>query len=258
MVKPFIKWAGGKTKLLTKIPIIEKNTYIEPFLGGGSVLIFVLQNYHFKEYIANDSNETLIKTYMRIKTNVEELISELKTLTSETIDEKKYYELRSAYNNLKHPLYHSEALFIVLNKKCFRGLYRVSGMSGEFNTPFDTHNVNVTVYDPSNLRALSELFQNVKFYCLDYKEFLNNFDDDNCTIYMDPPYYGTFQGYTSCPIDYNEFTEIINSLNGNVIISNSREYYDTFHPNFNVIDISVQERMDHSGKNKSRNEVILF
>ena len=75
--KPFIKWAGGKTQLLSEIrskypTTIEK--YCEPFVGGGAVLFDVLSNYQPKEVLINDINAELINTYRQIKENCEPLI----------------------------------------------------------------------------------------------------------------------------------------------------------------------------------------
>ena len=88
LIKPFLKWAGGKTQLLPQIdnylPIELKNNninkYIEPFVGGGAVLFYLLQKYDFEEAIINDINEDLILTYKIIKNKVDDLIFELNNL----------------------------------------------------------------------------------------------------------------------------------------------------------------------------------
>lgn len=76
-VKPFIKWAGGKSQLLNEIrakypETIEK--YCEPFVGGGAVLLDVLANFQPKEVLINDINAELANTYSQIKNDVDELI----------------------------------------------------------------------------------------------------------------------------------------------------------------------------------------
>ena len=85
IVKPFVKWAGGKNSLIPQLtkyyPFELKNgtieRYIEPFVGGGAVLIDILQKYEVKEAYAFDINKDLINCYNVIKTNVENLIQEL-------------------------------------------------------------------------------------------------------------------------------------------------------------------------------------
>ncbi len=84
LLKPFVKWVGGKNQLLpniqTKYPLClgkNINKYCEPFVGGGAVLFDILSNYNIKEILINDINKELINTYKQIKTNVSRLIKNL-------------------------------------------------------------------------------------------------------------------------------------------------------------------------------------
>lgn len=85
IVKPFVKWAGGKNSLIPQLtkyyPFELKNgtieRYVEPFVGGGAVLIDILQKYNVKRAYAFDINIDLINCYNVIKTSVEELIKQL-------------------------------------------------------------------------------------------------------------------------------------------------------------------------------------
>lgn len=202
-IKPFIKWAGGKTQLIeqinqylpTELTEGKINTYIEPFVGGGALLIEVLQKYDIKTAIAFDINSDLINCYQVIKSNVEELIIELdkkekKYKRLEEAERKDYfYEIRNEYNS--YELQYDEinvkraSEFIFLNKTCFNGLYRVNS-NNKFNVPFNNAK-NPTICDSNNLRNLSKLIKNVKFYCGDYKK-AKNFVNQNTFIYFDPPY----------------------------------------------------------------------
>ncbi len=221
-VRPFVKWAGGKTQLIGQInkflptELIDGQikTYIEPFVGGGAVLIEVLQKYNIESAIAFDINADLINCYLVVKNNVEELISELdkkekkyKSLSDEkrkeyfyTIrDEYNSYELKEKEINIKRA---SE--FIFLNKTCFNGLYRVNS-NNKFNVPFNNAK-NPTICDSENLRNMSKLIQNVNFYCGDYKQ-AENFVNEKTFIYFDPPYrpLSITSGFTSyTKEDFNE------------------------------------------------------
>lgn len=82
--KPFVKWAGGKTQLLTEIEKLLPNrfltskdlTYVEPFVGGGAVLFWMLQKYeNIKQAIINDINADLINVYKVIKSEPKQLIA---------------------------------------------------------------------------------------------------------------------------------------------------------------------------------------
>ena len=172
--KPFIKWAGGKSQLLSEIrrkypSNIER--YCEPFVGGGAVLFDVLSNYQPKEVLINDINAELINTYHQIKTNSEPLIlqlSELQQQYKELSEEDRkglFFAKRERYNSLKingNEVENLEkaALFIFINKTCFNGLYRVNS-KGLFNVPFNNAK-NPLICDENNLRACSEVLQNVK------------------------------------------------------------------------------------------------
>lgn len=109
-VKPFVKWAGGKSQLLSairqKYPS-EIKKYCEPFVGGGAVLLDLLENFHPEEVLINDINAELVNTYSQIKGNVEDLISMLSDM-QESFWEKNdaerkamYLEKRDRFNDLK-------------------------------------------------------------------------------------------------------------------------------------------------------------
>jgi Site-specific DNA methylase len=102
LVRPFLKWAGGKRQLLPEIvkyvpKRISKHTYYEPFIGGGA-LLFELQP---PKAVINDSNKELINCYKVIKDSLDELMEELskdKYSNSET----SYYEMRDLDRSTKN------------------------------------------------------------------------------------------------------------------------------------------------------------
>ena len=114
VAKPFLKWAGGKTQLINDIEkslpkelVKSKFTYIEPFVGSGAVLFWVLNNFpKLEKAVINDINEDLINTYKIIASRPKELISILEILQNEfhalegNEDNKKlyYYQKRDLYN----------------------------------------------------------------------------------------------------------------------------------------------------------------
>lgn len=91
IAKPFLKWAGGKTQLISDIEkAIPKElintpfTYIEPFVGSGAILFWILNHFpNIEKAVINDINEDLINTYRTIATNPKELISNLEILQDE-------------------------------------------------------------------------------------------------------------------------------------------------------------------------------
>ncbi len=200
-VKPFVKWAGGKAQILNNIRscyplgLGEKITkYAEPFVGGGAVLFDVLSRYELKEVYISDINSELIKAYISIRDNLEELLAALSTLEQDYLPldmEKRkgyYYAKRDRFNVLimgSENKVELASLFIFLNKTCFNGLYRVNS-KGRFNVPMGSYK-NPTICDEENLREVSKRLQGVNIVCGDYKESAK-FIDSKTFVYFDPPY----------------------------------------------------------------------
>ena len=198
--KPFIKWVGGKTQLLDEVKKLlptdlrqrEGVTYVEPFVGGGAVLFWILQEYpNIEKAVINDINAELICTYFVIKGNVEALIQKLNQLQSEYIplnadDRKDYFlEKRAQFNSRNISDVETAALFIFLNRTCFNGLYRVNS-KGEFNVPHGKYS-NPKICDEDTLRADSALLQKVEILCGDFSE-TERFAGPDAVFYFDSPY----------------------------------------------------------------------
>lgn len=200
--KPFLKWAGGKGQLLSQLSehlpkqiSKEPFTYIEPFVGGGAMLFYMLQRFgNIKKTVINDVNEDLILTYRTIKDNVESLIIRLaemekKYLAIENQEDRSqvFYDIREKYNQHDGTETERAAQLIFLNKTCFNGLYRVNG-KGAFNVPFGRY-ANPVICNISVLRADSELLNLAKVEICqgDFTRTLNDVDDLTF-VYLDPPY----------------------------------------------------------------------
>lgn len=198
--KPFVKWVGGKTQLLGEfrksLPInlcqLKNLTYIEPFVGGGAVLFWILQEYpNIQHAIINDINKELICTYNVIKNDVHNLICCLDSLQTKylslTSDERKkfFLEKRKAFNSKEKTDIETASLFIFLNRTCFNGLYRVNS-KGEFNVPHGKY-TNPKICDRVNLLAVSSLLQRVDIICGDFEE-TEKYACSTSFYYIDPPY----------------------------------------------------------------------
>lgn len=198
--RPFVKWVGGKTQLLDDIKkSLPHNfsqrdgvTYVEPFVGGGAVLFWILQEYpNITKAVINDINEELICTYRVIKNDVESLIKELTRLQAEylSLDEihrKEYYlAKRECFNGKNNSMLETAALFIFLNRTCFNGLYRVNS-KGKFNVPHGRYS-NPKICDEETLRADSAVLQRVEILCGDFAQ-TGIYASDNVLYYFDPPY----------------------------------------------------------------------
>ena len=296
--KPILKWVGGKTQILeniiTNFPV-EINNYHEIFLGGGSVLLMVL-TYIKNDIIkingtiyAYDLNEPLIYTYKNIQLNHNDLYIEIEkiitvfTSCSEGIINRKpqdineataakenyYYWIRNKYNKLsiddKKTLLGS-AMFIFLNKTCFRGVFRI-GPNG-FNVPYG-HYKNPEIINKAHLNEIHNLIQNVIFKCSDFKESLNNINT-NDYIYLDPPYAPetntSFVGYTinGFNIDsHNDLFKLIHELtesNKKIMLSNAdvKLVRDNFlEDKYNISSILCKRAINSKNPNAKSKEVII-
>ena len=198
--RPFIKWVGGKTQLLDEVrkslpsdfAMRQHITYVEPFVGGGAVMFWILQEYpNIERAVINDINQELICTYRVIKENVRDLIAELAHIQDDYIplnaeDRKAYFmEKRARFNTKQTTPAETAALFIFLNRTCFNGLYRVNS-KGEFNVPHGKY-ANPRICDVNNLRACSEVLRKVEILCGDFAE-TGRFAGPDTLFYFDPPY----------------------------------------------------------------------
>jgi len=199
-VKPFIKWVGGKTQLIGEIEhvlpsdLIHKTdvTYVEPFVGGGAVLFWILQQFpNIKKAVINDINPHLIATYRAVKEQPERLIALLRVFQNEYIplgkeDRKDYYlNKRDTYNTSSLSEIETAALFIFLNRTCFNGLYRVNS-KGKFNVPHGRY-ANPKICDEETILADSLILQRVEILCGDFAETYI-YASPNALFYFDPPY----------------------------------------------------------------------
>ncbi|MGV8162772.1 MAG: DNA adenine methylase [Candidatus Nanoarchaeia archaeon] len=183
----FVKWAGGKSQLLEQFePLFPKKIerYIEPFVGGGAVLFYIIQKHAPKEVTIIDANAELMNTYKVVKLHVEELIKKLKIHKSKH-DEEYYYKIRDIDPKILDDIERA-ARFIYLNKTCFNGLYRVNS-KGKFNVPIGAYK-NPDIVQEEKLRTISLLLKNVKIVCGSFEKSLE-FAKKGDFIYFDPPYY---------------------------------------------------------------------
>ncbi len=290
-IRPFVKWAGGKGSLIPQLnnfyPYELKNgiieRYIEPFVGGGAVLIDILQKYDVQEAYAFDINIDLINSYNVIKNNVEDLITNLKQMETEYLqleqEERKnyFYNKREEYNNYtleenEHNIQRA-AQFIYLNRTCFNGLYRVN-KAGKFNVPMGSHK-NPTICDEENLRNLSKLIQNVQFQYGDYKRSME-YVTENTFVYFDPPYrpLNVTSGFTSyTKEDFNddnqrelaEFYRELNEQNVKLMLSNSNPkntnkedtFFDNIYQGFNIDEIYASRMINANSKGRGKISEIL-
>ena len=243
--KPFIKWVGGKTQLLEQLDAqLPANfsdwddvTYIEPFVGGGAMLFYMLQQYpNIRHAVINDVNSDLTTCYRTVRDMPEELITSLTDIQDaynalETEEARKdfFLAVRDRYNEKNLEPLENTTKFFFLNRTCFNGLYRVN-RKGLFNVPFGKY-TNPQICVPMTIRRDSELLQNVEILTGDF-EATFNYAQGNTLFYFDPPYRplsdtSSFNDYAKeafnddAQIRLKEFCDRINEAGFRFMLSNS-------------------------------------
>jgi len=274
LVRPYLKWAGGKRQLLAEIKKyipdnLNSYTYYEPFVGAGAVF-FELQP---QKAVINDFNGQLTLTYAVIKENVEDLILLLKKHMKKN-NKEYFYKIRNMDRNpaVFNALTDAEkaARMIFLNKTCFNGLYRVNS-KGIFNVPYGRYK-NPAICEDIVLRQISAYLNSNEISILN-----NDFEqavltaDKKSFVYFDPPYHSpdrtNFTGYQANGFDENEQKRLCNIMKKmtrqgvKCLLSNSdteyiRELYD--HDIFDIMSVQAKRKINSNSAGRGFvNEVLI-
>jgi len=255
MAKPFIKWAGGKRKLIPSIlSILPKsfNSYHEPMLGGGALFFELAPERAF----LNDYNEDLINTYTVVRDNPDSLIKCMRKMEN---SEEEYLRIRSS--SPRSPI-NKAARFIYLNKLSFNGLYRVNA-SGNFNVPYckvDTR----SPLDELAIREASLTLQGASLSSVDYLEALTKVQEDDL-VFIDPPYDDTFSNYTSNGFNkanhlaLKEAFDYLTDLGAYAIVCNSdTPFVRGLYKNYPKVNISDRFVISAKGSSRSPKETFFI
>lgn len=296
--KPFLKWAGGKSQLIEQIAQnlpeeLEQgkiHRYIEPFVGGGAVFLYIAQLGKIQEFFICDINPELILAYKTIQTNVEDLIEHLSKIQgnylSLDIEERKryFYQVRSQFNLQRHHInfqsFHLDwiertAHLIFLNRTCFNGLFRVNS-KGEFNVPVGRYK-NPKICHAENLRAVAQILQNTAIH---YGDFTASeaFVDHRSLVYFDPPYRplnktANFTSYSpetfddSSQLRLRDFFRVLDHKGAKLILSNSDpknenledDFFDVAYAEYQIKRVKAQRNINSQATKRGRiNELLIL
>lgn len=247
--RPFVKWVGGKGKILRELESLlpaafddlEKVTYIEPFVGGGAMLFYMLQAHKcIKRAVINDLNPDLVRCYELIAHAPQVLIEKLKVIernyysVADAKRRKLFYAYRELFNNGEVSPDERAALFILLNHTCFNGLYRVNAY-GKFNVPYGRYKKPI-ICNEELIMADHKLLTSIELVIRqpgDYKLVKRNLSKNNINfVYLDPPYRplsitSSFKEYSNAPfgdkqqVELKLFCDELSSNNCLIMQSNS-------------------------------------
>ncbi len=296
--KPFLKWAGGKGKLLEKmrgfLPTELKEgqiqRYIEPFIGGGAVFIDLAQRYQIEELYIFDVNPELILAYKTIQKDVDSLINLLteiqKTYLALDEENKKryYYRIRETINNTQKNVdfntyslawIERTASLIFLNKTCFNGLFRVNSQ-GKFNVPMGRYKKPLICH-AENLIALSKILQQTNIQLGDFSD-CEKWINSESFVYFDPPYKpisqtASFTAYSQHFFDdseqlrLREFFVKLDKIGAKLMLSNSdpknednnNNFFEEAYQGYNIQRIKAGRSINsNANKRGDINELLIM
>ena len=289
-LKPFIKWAGGKSQLVDRIKQLFQQEspgrltkYAEPMVGGGALLFNILSLNIFEQVYICDINAELINAYNAVKYNADALIDKLNAMQLNFLpmDENGrkyyYYSIRDKFNNTllnDDTCTDKAAYFIFLNKTCFNGLYRVNS-KGKFNVPHGKYS-NPRICDEETLRADSAVLQRVEILCGDFAQ-TGKYADDNVLYYFDPPYRpltetSAFTSYAKDGFDdmeqmrLRDFCEQIAAHKSLFVASNSDpqnvdngdDFFDLLYGMFSIKRVSASRMINSKGNGRGAISEIMI
>lgn len=265
VVRPFVKWAGGKRQLLKKL--IDNcpatyGTYFEPFVGGGALFLTI----HPPKAVISDINEELINAYRVIKTEPDRLI---RSLCQRHNNAQDFYRVRAQDLLTLSPLTRASR-FIYLNKTCYNGLYRENGR-GQFNTPYGKYE-NPTIVDVSNIKSISAYLNERDTVILAGPyEFATMTAVKGDFLYFDPPYFpltatASFTKYHKNDFnrrDQEELARLFSDLDHRgcrVMLSNSNtDFVRELYRDYQIIEVEATRAINckANGRGRAANELLI-
>lgn len=269
-LKPFVKWAGGKTQLLERLKAKMPDSYgryFEPFIGGGALLLSLQPN----DAVINDVNSQLLNVYRQLKADAEAVIKILKEFDGVECDKEHYYEMRTKYNEMilsQSLTPESAAMTIWINKHCFNGLYRVNSKGG-FNVPFN-NKVTGSSMNEENLRGIGQYLSesNIEILEGDFEKACEDVKAGDF-VYFDSPYVpinktANFTDYTKDGFTLEDHRRLaalfkkLDKIGAKIMLSNHdvplvHELYD----GYTIENLSVRRFINSDATKRSGKEVII-
>ena len=269
MIKPIVKWAGGKRQIsgiIGQIIPLKFERYIEPFAGGLAIFSMLYNSDRLNGGIISDANRDIMNLYISVRDNPEEVSEELDDIKYANNPES-YYAIRKRFNgprDLDSP-YARSAMFLYLNRHCYNGLYRVNSR-GEFNVPFGSY-ARTSLPGREELVSFGKALQGMDLRISDFEQALDNAGPGDL-VYLDPPYIPvsktSFVGYTGSGFSLADHMRLasacrkLDSKGSWFILSNSvsREMIPEY-GDFNIMEISARRSINSDARSRSGHREII-
>ena len=260
MIKSPLRYPGGKSKAIKFIaPLIpEFNEYREPFVGGGSVFVYLKQKYPFKKFWINDIYENLYHFWKQAQQNPKELIGQIQYWKDKFDNGKELH--RYLLDNLSNfDALHKAAAFFVFNRITFSGTSESGGFSSAaFKKRFTQSSIE-------RIKSLSTILTNTKTTNLDYQEVVEA-DGDNVFIFLDPPYYSAAKsalygknGNLHKIFNHERFADVMKASKHKWLITyDDSEYIKDLFSFANIKKWNLTYGMKNVGNNKNQKGKELF
>jgi len=260
--RPVLKWAGGKTQLLTQLDEVAPfrfEKYIEPFFGGGAYFFHMAPS----TAVIGDINPELINLYEVLSNNAIEVADRLQLLST---TEDDFYKVRAQNWHQLSPL-DAAVRTVYLNRLCFNGLYRVN-RQGHFNVPYGKYK-NPKMPDHEQSLAAGNALARATIVKSDYIELLRNHAEPGDFVFLDPPYipisqYSDFKRYTAEQFSDDdhrllaaEFRRLA-ELGCHVVLTNSNHpLVHELYADFEIRIIETRRNISSKGAKRRGEDVIV-
>ncbi|HOK14009.1 MAG TPA: DNA adenine methylase [Candidatus Kapabacteria bacterium] len=258
MIKTPLRYPGGKSRAIKYIiPLIpEFKEYREPFLGGGSVYIYLKQKFQDKKFWINDIYENLYLFWSQLQECSEGLIEQVQYYKNNYQDGRELHKF--LLDNIKSfDKLQKAAAFFVLNRITFSGTSESGGFSSSaFKNRFTQTSIN-------RIKSLSRILTNTKITNLDYQHIVEA-EGEDVFIFLDPPYYSSTKsalygknGNLHKYFDHKKFAEIMKNVRHKWLITyDNSEYIKDLFSFANIKEWNLKYGMRNVGKSggKSGNQ----
>jgi DNA adenine methylase len=209
MLSPLVKSLGGKRRLAQRI-LLEApariTQFVEPFVGGGAIFASLHNSGRLVgvPVTLNDANENLIDLYTQVRDDPKTLLREVGVLAREYADAPAclYTRIRGEWNDG----FRSPARFLFLKQTAFNGLWRLS-RAGKMNASWGKY-AAPRLCDVENVQAWHAALSKVTLTSADGASVAAR-AEEGALVYLDPPYLGTFDGYTAGGFDVAQHAELL-------------------------------------------------